>query len=568
MNRTGYPSQDRPWRQYYSEEALAAELPECTVWENLLARNRGHEGEVALIYFGKKITYGELFARVEETARGLAALGVRDGDCAALCMPAMPESIYAILALNRLGAAAGMLNPTFSPEQLSQRLREMGCRVLLTASELFYAVKDALPGTGVERIVACPGAHSLGRLARLRQKAPEVPGAMTWDALLRGGAGRPVPDAPYQKNKPAIVVFSSGTTGASKGIRLTCDGINATAAEYGCGVFGFRRGDTFFAQIPIWFSTGISVTMLTPLIHGVKVILEPVYDLELFRRHLLKYKPDFLVTATGLLDYLMDRQPRARAWGHFRYLVAGGEYVAPAAEEKYSRWLRENGAPQGLHKGYGMCECGGTVTSTNEKCNRPGSAGIPLPHVTVAAFDPETGEEQPYGQRGELRVLTPCRMLDYDRKPEATAAFFRRDARGREWVCTGDLGYVAADGSVFVSGRMSDSYADDSGGRIWLFDIERAILDLPQVRQCKAVAQAREGALTHICHLVLAHGAGREQTLAAIRAHCREVLDERHQPRRLCLYDRALPVAPSGKLDTAALRENRGQLLDLWEMDV
>ncbi len=563
MTETGYPSQDRPWRKYYSAEALAAALPACTVWENLYARNRGHESETALIYFGKKITYGELFSQVERTARGLAALGVKAGDCAALCMPAMPESIYAILALNKLGAAAGMLNPTFSAEQLALRTREMGAEVLLTANELFGAVKDALPRAGVKQIVACPGAHSLGRLARLRQKAPEVPGAMTWDAFLHRGEGREAPAAPYQRDRPAIVVFSSGTTGASKGIRLTCDGLNATAAEYGCGAFGFRRGDTFFAQVPIWFSTGISVTMLTPLIHGVKVILEPVYDLELFRRHLLKYKPDFLVTATGLLDYLMDRQPRARAWKHFRYLVAGGEYVAPAAEEKYSRWLRENGAPQGLHKGYGMCECGGTVTSTNEKCNRPGSAGIPLPHVTVAAFDPETGEEQPYGERGELRVLTPCRMLDYDHKPEATAAFFCRDGQGREWACTGDLGYVEEDGSVFVSGRMSDSYGDISGRRIWLFDIERAILDLPQVRQCKAVAQEREGEMTHICHLVLAHGADKAQTLAEIRRHCREVLDPAHQPRWLCLYDRALPVAPSGKLDTAALRENRGELLDL-----
>lgn len=86
------------------------------------------------------------------------------------------------------------------------------------------------------------------------------------------------------------------------------------------------------------------------------------------------------------------------------------------------------------------------------------------------------------------------------------------------------------------------------------------------MRQCKAVAQAREGALTHICHLVLAHGADREQTLAEIRRHCREVLDPAHQPRWLCLYDRALPVAPSGKLDTAALRENRGELLDLAAM--
>lgn len=303
--------------------------------------------------------------------------------------------------------------------------------------------------------------------------------------------------------------------------------------------------------------------MLVPLIHGVTVILEPIYDFELFYQHILKYRPNFLVTATGLLDYLLNKQPRSEAYQQFKYLVAGGEYVAPSAEQKYNQWLSDNHNPHGLHKGYGMCECGGTVTSTNESSNILGSAGIPLPHVTVAAFDLITGEEKRYGERGEIRVLTPCRMRGYYKKPAETAKYFHSDAHGNVWACTGDMGYVAEDGNVYVSGRISDSYVTSNGRTVYLFDIERAVLDIPQVRQCKAIAHEINGVMTHICHTALIGGANQEETLRMIKEHCAEKLDATHQPVLFRLYNDALPVAPSGKLDIRKMQENTDRLIRL-----
>lgn len=303
--------------------------------------------------------------------------------------------------------------------------------------------------------------------------------------------------------------------------------------------------------------------MLVPLIHGVTVILEPIYDFELFYQHILKYRPNFLVTATGLLDYLLNKQPRSEAYQQFKYLVAGGEYVAPSAEQKYNQWLSDNHNPHGLHKGYGMCECGGTVTSTNESSNILGSAGIPLPHVTVAAFDLITGEEKRYGERGEIRVLTPCRMRGYYKKPVETAKYFHSDAHGNVWARTGDMGYVAEDGNVYVSGRINDSYVNSSGKTVYLFDIERAVLDIPQVRQCKAITHEINGVMTHICHIVLIAGTDQESSLQRIKEHCTEKLDAAHRPALLRLHDDALPVAPSGKLDINKMKETADHLIRL-----
>ena len=560
---SGYPSIDKPWLKYYSEEAINALLPKCTVWENIYERNKDHLVDTALLYFGKKISYGKLFVEIDRTAKALANLGVKNGDTVAVCMPAVPEAIYTILALNKLGANAGMLNPTFNETQLADRVIEMEAEVLVVVNELYATMQNVISKTTIKHVVTCSAVNSLGAFVRLTRKVKPIPGTLSWNAFIRQGQGISYQSAPYEKQKPAIMVFSSGTTGASKGIQLTNDGINATVCEYECGVFSFKRQDIYFAQIPIWFSTGISVTMLTPLAHGIITMLEPIYDFEIFYRHILKYKPNFLVTATGLLDYLMNKQPHAEAYKHFMYLCAGGEYVAPVAEEKYNRWLADNGNLRGLHKGYGMCECGGTVTYSCEQINTVGSAGIPMPHVTVAAFDLVTGEEKHYGARGEIRVLTPCRMLGYHKKPAETAKYFHTDAYGNVWACTGDMGYVAEDGNVYVSGRISDSYVNSNGKTVYLFDIERAVLDIPQVRQCKAIAHEINGIMTHICHTVLIGGANQGETLCRIKEHCAEKLDEAHQPVWLRFYDDALPVAPSGKLNISEMKENTDHLIHL-----
>lgn len=140
---TGYPSIDKPWLKYYTEEAINAKLPECTIYENIYNNNKEHLDDVALLYFGKKITYKTMFAKIDKTAKALVANGVNANDNVAICMPATPETIYLILALNKIGANANMLNPTFTKEQLVDRINDTGAKLLVTVNELYKVVKKA-----------------------------------------------------------------------------------------------------------------------------------------------------------------------------------------------------------------------------------------------------------------------------------------------------------------------------------------------------------------------------------------------------------------------------------------
>lgn len=560
---TGYPSIDKPWLKYYTEEAINAKTPKCNIYQNIYDGNADHPSDVALLFFGKKITYKQLFAEIDKTAKAFVTSGVQCGENVVLCMPAIPETIYAILALNRIGANAVMLNPLFTEEQLIARISETDAKLMVVVNELYGRVENVIPKTTIKKVVSCAAVNSLGAIIKLIKKAKTIPGTTAWNIFLKQGKGANLIVPKYEPNRPAIMVYSSGTTGASKGIQLTNDSVNSTITEGVQIGFEWQRGDRWFSQIPVWFSTGICAQTLVPLKYGITIILEPIYDFEVFYQHIIKYKPNFMITACGLLDYLMTKQPKAEAYQGFKFLCAGGEYVTPSAEKKYNDWLKSNDNHYGFFKGYGMCECGGTVTASSPKSNAVGSAGIPTPNVVVSAFNLETGKECKYGERGEIRVQTPSRMLGYYKNPSATSEYFYNDEQGNIWACTGDMGYVTEDGSVYVDGRISSSYKNEANETIYLFDIERAVLDIEQVRQCKAVVSEINGKKTHVAHIVIIDGADKDVTLNATKEHCVSKLPANHVPTLVKFYDTALPVAPSGKLNVTEMEKDTEDLIEL-----
>ena len=561
---TGYPSIDKPWLKYYTEEAINTEVPKCSIYQNIYMGNAKHLSDVALMFFGKKITYGQLFTEIDKAAKAFTFHGVKCGENVILCAPAIPETIYAILALNKIGANAVMLNPLFTEEQLAARISETEATLMVVVNELYQRVENIISKTTIKTVVSCVAVNSLGAIVKLLKKAKKAPNTIAWDDFLKQGKTSEIVVPEYTPNRPAIMVYSSGTTGASKGIQLTNDSINSTITEGVQIGFEWQRGDRWFSQIPVWFSTGICAQTLVPLKYGITIILEPIYNFEIFYQHIIKYKPNFMITACGLLDYLMTKRPKAEVYKEFKFLCAGGEYVTPSAEKKYNDWLKANDNYYGFFKGYGMCECGGTVTASSPKSNAVGSAGIPMPNVIVSAFDLETGKELKYGERGEIRVLTPSRMLGYYKNYAATMDYFHEDDQGRIWACTGDMGYVTEDGSVYIDGRISSSYKNTANETIYLFDIERSVLTVEQVRQCKAVVSDVNGEKTHVIHIVLTAGADKDATLRKVKEHCMSKLPANHMPTLAKIYASALPVAPSGKLDVAKMESDKEDWIEIY----
>lgn len=159
---TGYPSIDKPWLKYYSEEALNTPLPECTVYELLWEKNKDHLDDIALMYFGKKISYRRLFENINKVANSFMTLGVKKGDIVAMCVTNTPEMVYCFYALNKIGAIANMLDLRLSPSEFRDVLNEQKNSYVVLLDTCLKNMREAITDTEVKQAVVMTPLQSLG----------------------------------------------------------------------------------------------------------------------------------------------------------------------------------------------------------------------------------------------------------------------------------------------------------------------------------------------------------------------------------------------------------------------
>ena len=565
---TGYPSIDKPWMKYYSEEPQYIPRDDATFFDCLYEKNIEHSNDIALVYYGKKFTYGELFSNIQRTRDALLNYGIKSGDKVILFTSSTPETVYIVLALCRIGAVANMINPLFTKEQIIARINETDASLMIVLDQLYEKIADVFDDLCMKTTVVVPVYQSMpkitGEIAKIKLKKPIKYNSqiLLWNDFI-GQAHNSAPDAEYEKNRPLIMVYSSGTTGASKGIVLTSDGLRSMLIHYSHPNFQYQpfyRGDTMLQMIPVWFSTGIVASLLMPLALGVTVILEPVFSKESFAQDIKKYMPKMTLAATSLWIYAMQcKELQNVDLSGVQCPISGGEHTLPRVEQALNKFLKKHGCCSALLKGYGMCELGSTVTMDSPNNTKIGSAGYPIHGVTLAAFDTVTNQEQKYDERGEIRVNTPCHMKEYFKNPDATNEFFWTDDNGTVWGCTGDMGYVDEDGFVYILGRCSDNFLSLSGEKIYCFDIENLILQNENISQCEVVGMpVDEEHCVPVAQLVVNESTAMstDELVKKIHSDCTKQLNSDCVP---CGYKfvTAFPVKNNGKRDMELIKEDK-----------
>ena len=163
---TGYPSIDKPWLKYYSKEFINKPLKKCTVYQNVYTSNSEHVSDIALIYFNNKISYRTLFREVDRCAYSLKCMGIQSGDIISLCTAGTPESIYLLLAVNKLGAVCNFVNPFFTEEQLLSRINETHSKVLFVLDSFYKQIQPVINKLNIGKIIIIPALNSASILIR------------------------------------------------------------------------------------------------------------------------------------------------------------------------------------------------------------------------------------------------------------------------------------------------------------------------------------------------------------------------------------------------------------------
>lgn len=164
---TGYPSIDKPWMKYYTQSDKQTKAPTCTLYQNIYNNNSKYLKDIAILYYGNKITYAQLFNNVDACAKSLVKYGVREGDCITLCTAAVPEAIYLMIACSKIGAIANFVNPLFTTEQMVQRINDTKSKLLFVMDEMISYIVDAVPHACIEKTVIMPVTESMSKLAKL-----------------------------------------------------------------------------------------------------------------------------------------------------------------------------------------------------------------------------------------------------------------------------------------------------------------------------------------------------------------------------------------------------------------
>ena len=499
--------------------------------------------EEAISYLGRSFTWAQFDDRVRRLAGALAARGVGRGDVVAFLDKNHPACVETTLAAASLGAATAIINFRLAGDETDYVLNDSGAKLLIVGAELkdgIDKIRDRIPG--VEHIIEVTPEGGAG----------DEYEAMLADATPRGRGADVTPQ------DVCVIMYSSGTTGNPKGIRLTQ--ANLLAHTLNAGTFEFEPDDKNMVAMPL-FHVGGSSYMQFGIHAGIPSIMTRDVDGASLAGALLAGSTrTFLVPA--VLGKVMEMGPDAiKLFNQLRTYVYGASPMPPAL----LRQALEAFPNTEFVQVYGLTEVCGAVTQLSPEAHRDAahperltSAGQPAREVEVKVVNPDTLEEVPIGQPGELWFRTPQLMEGYHNKPDATKEAITDDG----WFRTGDIGRVDDGGFVFVEDRLKDMIIS-GGENIYSVEVERALTDHPAVLDA-AVFGIPDEKWGESVKAVVELSEGQQATGEELVAWCREKLAHYKCPRSVDIMAE-LPRNPTGKLLKKDLRkpywENRDRAI-------
>lgn len=556
---TGYPSLDKPWLKFYDKKEIETPLPQCSVYDLIHDKNHDNLNQTALEYYGTKITYGQMFCEIDVLAGTLESNNVKKGDIVTVCMINSPETICLLFALNKIGAAANMVYGSSTPEELKKYILDAKSTLVITLDifqNKFMEIADTtdiqqIIVTSLSRSMAVSERPTMGPMGLPQWPLPKHPKFFTWEEFFQ--SDRPSTTTCHDAEAAAVITYTGGTTGGSKGVVLSNRAVVAVAVQY--AERGLSRENSWVQLLPLFIAYGVTGSLMTPLAVGMTLIVRlPMSDTiaDLCK----KFKPNHILYGPAYWEAFANSNENI----DLSYLIApisGGDTLTPAVETKINEFLQKNRSTYSIMNGYGMTEVGAAVAVSYQRAHEFGSVGIPFVKNVIAAFDVESGKELKYGQEGELCICTPSMMTEYINNPEETDNIIRRHEDGKLWVHSGDLGYITEGGFVHISGRLKRymlCIADGVQKKVYSLDVEKVLLQHPKISKCAVVPISnKETFQAPVAFVILKKEYKPDQTTEfELKAFCEKNLPTVYRPIRY-IFTEEFPLTKVGKVDYLAL---------------
>ncbi|MCY1209068.1 Long-chain-fatty-acid--CoA ligase [compost metagenome] len=556
---------ERPWLSSYPQ-GVPADI-DASHYPSLVALMEEsftkYADRTAYSFMGKDVSYAETDKQSKSFAVYLQGLGLVKGDRVAAMMPNCPQYPIAVAAILRAGLILVNVNPLYTPRELEHQLKDSGAKAIVIMENFGTTLQQCIASTPIKHIVLASMGDRLGFLKgalvnyvvrNVKKLVPHfsLPGAVRFNDALDKGAGGSLKPVATGPDDVAVLQYTGGTTGVSKGAVLLHRNVIANVLQSEAwnepvmAKVPANEQPTSVCALPLYHIFAFTVGMMLSMRTGGKLILIPnPRDIPGVLKELSKHTIHSFPAVNTLFNGLANHPDfNTVNWKNLKVSVGGGMAVQAAVAKL---WLEKTGCP--ICEGYGLSE-----TSPSTTCNPTnstaytGTIGLPLPSTWLKLLD-DDGNEVPTGERGEIAIKGPQVMAGYWQRPDETAKVMTPDG----YFKSGDIGVVDERGYFKVVDRKKDMILV-SGFNVYPNEIEDVVAMLPGVLECAAVGVPDDKTGEAVKLVIVKKD--ESLTEAQVREYCRANLTGYKQPR-VIEFRTDMPKTPVGKILRRELRDSK-----------
>ena len=556
---------ERPWLKAYPD-GVPADI-DASRYQSLVALMEESftkdSARVAYSFMGKDITFGQTDSLSVAFGAYLQGLGLVKGDRVAIMMPNVPQYPVTVAAILRAGFVVVNVNPLYTPRELEHQLKDSGAKAIVIIENFANTLEQCIASTPVKHVVLCAMGDELGLLKgalvnyvvrNVKKMVPpfNLPGAVRFNDAVAQGTRATLKRPQIKPDDIAVLQYTGGTTGVSKGAVLLHRNVIANVLQSEAwnspAMVTMPVGvqPVYVCALPLYHIFAFTVNMMLGMRTGAKNILIPnPRDLPAVLKELSKHKVNSFPAVNTLFNGLANHPDfNTVDWSHLKVSLGGGMAVQGAVAKL---WLQKTGCP--ICEGYGLSE-----TSPSASCNPTnskvftGTIGVPLPGTWFKLLD-DDGHEVAPGQPGEIAIKGPQVMAGYWQRPDETGKVMTPDG----YFKSGDIGIVDDNGFFKIIDRKKDMILV-SGFNVYPNEIEEVVAMLEGVMECACVGVADDHTGEAVKLVIVRKNP--ELTEAQVRAFCKENLTGYKQPK-LVEFRTELPKTPVGKILRRELRDKK-----------
>lgn len=555
-----------PWKNSLGEVPFTLDYFDGSMFEAVEKIAEQYPNNIAFDFMGRSTSYKTLMKEIEACAKSLRTIGVREGDKVTIAMPNCPQAVQMFYAVNLIGGICNMIHPLSAEKEIEFYLNESESVTAITLDQFYNKFENIRHNTKVVNIVIASIKDELSKPVRAGymltegrkiKKIPDDAPVIRWNEFLHMGKHC---FYNYKVKRtgsdPAVILYSGGTTGTTKGILLSNRNFNALGQQVIAANPMFRVGDKMLAAMPLFHGFGLGVCVHTMLSQGGRCILIPRFTAQTYAKQITKYHCNFIAGVPTLYEALLRLPSMDKAdLGSLKGVFSGGDSLSVELKKKFDRFLYDHNAKIQIREGFGLTECVTASCLTPPHMAKEGSIGLPFPDTYYKIVEPGTDKELPYGEEGEILIAGPTVMMEYIKHPEETAQTLRKHADGLTWMYTGDLGMMDDEGFIYFRGRAKRMIIS-SGYNIYPGQLEN-ILDAHEFVHMSCVIGVPDPYKMHKvkAFVMLKPGIPESpETKEAIMAYCRKNIAKYAMPYDI-EFRRELPKTLVGKVAYRILEE-------------